>query len=405
MYVPRLLATQLAAARAQFAAVLVTGPRQSGKTTLLRHETPDAAFVTLDDPVERAFAATDPNGFLDRFAGRSLVIDEAQYAPELLPYLKMRIDAARAPTGRFLLTGSQQLGLMQGVGEHLTGRVAILELLPFSYLEHAATPTNSLAATLWLGGYPEPALAPERRDLWLRSYLATYLERDIRNLRAVGDLRAFQAFIALAAARHTQELNVASLARDAGVSQPTARSWLGLLEATYLATLVPPYFRNLGKRVIRAPKLLFLDSGLVSALTRQPSDEAALAGAMGGPLLEGWVISETIKLFAAAGQRPDVHFWRSNDGLEIDLLVGLGGRLLPVEVKLTATPTATHAAPTARFNELARDESHGRGLLVCRVTQRRELPGGVLALPWHEYPAWLWNEMEQLHPALAKSQP
>jgi predicted AAA+ superfamily ATPase len=389
MYLPRLLRPALDRALEQFPAVLITGPRQSGKTTFLREELgASAGYVSFDDPLERDFARSDPDGFLDRFGEGRAILDEIQYVPELLQHLKLRIDRDRRNYGRWLLTGSQRFQLMAGIGESLAGRIAILELPPLSLLETPERAEGALEPVIWNGGYPEPALEPEKRELWLSSYLQTYVERDVRQLSNVQDLRAFETFLALCAARHGQELNQADLARSAGVSQPTVKSWLGVLEAAYVALLVPPYFENLGKRVVKSPKLHFLDPALVCALTRQPSAEAAVAGAMGGALFEGWVVSEAYKVLALEGRRPDLYFWRSRDGLEVDLLIRAAGRLLPVEVKLTATPTPRHLQPLEKFRALAGDAADA-GVLVCRVGERRPLPGGNLALPWREFPGWL----------------
>ncbi len=389
-YLPRQLTPMLRQALSGFPAVLVTGPRQSGKTTLLKRELPEAAYVSFDDPLERDSARADPEGFLNRFGGSMAILDEVQYVPELFQYLKIRIDRDPQTCGRWILTGSQQFALMAAITETLAGRLAILELLPLSFLELPPETHLPRANEIWLGGYPVPRLYPERRDLWMSSYVQTYVERDVRQLHSFQDLRAFENFVALCASRHGQELNMAALSRAAGVSQPTIKSWLGALEAGYLIYLLSPYFENLGKRVVRSPKLYVLDSGLACTLTRQPGPEAALAGAMGGAFLEGWVVAETLKLFAAAGKsRTDLYFWRSHDGLEVDLLVRLKGRLIPIEVKLTATPTLGHLEPLQRFRTLAGDRTGWEGLLVCGVSERRELPHGSLAIPWSGFPSWL----------------
>jgi predicted AAA+ superfamily ATPase len=389
VYVPRSLAPTLAAALGQFPSVLVTGPRQSGKTTFLLEEFGHGArYLSLDDPLERDFARTDPNGFLDRFGEARVVLDEIQYAPDLLPYLKIRIDRNRQAHGRWLLTGSQQFQLMANVSESLAGRIALLELLPFSLLETAGARSLDLPSMIWNGSYPEPALAPEKRDLWIASYIQTYVERDVRQLLNVQDLRTFETVLGLCAARHGQELNVADIARSAGVSQPTVKTWISLLEAAYILRLLPPYFENFGKRIIKSPKVYFLDPAIVCALTRQPGAEAALAGAMAGSLFEGLVIAEAYKVFALRGKRPDLHFWRSRDGLEIDLILRLGQELIPVEIKLTATPTLKHAELLGRFKALAGAEA-SEGVLVCSVPERRPLPGNNVAIPWQEFPHWL----------------
>lgn len=392
MYVPRRLGPTLRSTLRQFPAVLVTGPRQSGKTTFLRQEFGRGShYLSFDDPLERDFARSDPNGFLDRFPKGRIILDEIQYAPEILPYLKLRIDRERQRFGRWLLTGSQQFQLMAGVSESLAGRVALLELLPFSLLE---TGRGSLERLIWNGGYPEPHLHPDKRDMWVRSYLQTYVERDVRQLQNVRDLRAFESLVGLGAARHGQTLNLAELARDCGVSQPTAKSWLGLLEATYIVSLLPPYFKSYGKRLTRSPKLYFLDPALVCTLTRQPSPDSALAGSMGGALFEGLVVGEAIKAFAMRGLTPDLYFFRSHDGLECDLLIRAGARLHLVEIKLTATPTVGHARVLEQLKALAGAEAAETGLVVCRVSRAKELPGKNLALPWQEFPEWLHKRLE-----------
>ncbi|HET7509419.1 MAG TPA: ATP-binding protein [Solirubrobacterales bacterium] len=394
MYLPRALHPSLSRALGQFPSVLVTGPRQSGKTTFLLEEFGrDAHYLSLDDPLERGFAQADPNGFLDRFPAGRIVLDEIQYAPELLSYLKIRIDRDRHAYGRWLLTGSQQFQVMAHVSESLAGRIALLELLPFSLLELGPERLPDLGSAVWNGGYPEPALQPEKRDLWVASYIQTYVERDIRQILNVQDLRAFETVLGLCAARHGRELNAADLARSAGISQPTVRTWVSLLEAAYIVRLLPPYFENFGKRIIKSPKLYFLDSALICALTRQPGAAAALAGAMGGVLFEGLVVSEAYKVFALLGLRPDLYFWRSHDGLEVDLILRLAGGLTPIEIKLSATPTLRHAEALQRFRSLAGAAAGPEALVVCNVAERKTLPGGVVALPWREFPAWLQERL------------
>ncbi len=400
MYFPRLLGDPLRRILEQFPAVLITGPRQSGKTTFLLEEFgQDADYVTFDDPLERSFAISDANGFLDRFEGR-VILDEIQYVPELLPYLKIRIDRDRRRgenqgNGRWLLTGSQQFQLMANVSESLAGRIALLELPPFSLLEASEEHRGGLPDIVWNGAYPDPALYPEKRDAWLPSYLRTYVERDVRQLSNIQDLRSFETFVARCAARHAQELNMAALARDSGVSQPTIKTWTGVLEASYLALVLRPYLENFGKRIVRSPKLYYLDSALACALTRQPSAGAALAGSMGGALFEGLVVSEAYKVFALRGQPADLYFWRSHDGLEVDLLIRIGVRLYPVEIKLTATPSSGHLRPLERFKTLAGSLAAETGILVCRVPETKRLPSNNLAMPWSGFPAWLAGRLDE----------
>jgi predicted AAA+ superfamily ATPase len=396
MYIRRHLSDTLQKAIGQFPAVLVTGPRQAGKTTLLQHESgEDFAYVSFDDTMERSFALTDPNGFLDRFADKPLILDEIQYAPELLPSIKLRIDRERQRNGRWLLTGSQQFHLMRNISESLAGRVSILDQLPFSIAELSGRSELALEQLLWNGCYPEPALYPEKRDLWLRAYIQTYLERDVRQLQNIRDLRAFEQFVALACARHSQEFNSADFSRETGVTLPTAKSWVGLLEASYLLYLLPPFFNNLGKRITKAPKLYVLDPAIVSFLTRQPSADAALSGAMGGALFEGLMVVEAVKTFTNAGLKPALWYWRSHDGLEVDLILQVKGKLVPVEIKLTTTPQPTHLANIKRFRAMAGEEQCEPGILVCRVPAEQPLPFGITALPWQDFPAWLKRRVKE----------
>lgn len=394
MYLPRLLTTTLKQALKRFPAVLVTGPRQSGKTTFLLHEQGGTAeYVSFDDPLERNFAHADPNGFLDRFGDRPVILDEVQYAPELLPYLKMRIDRTKPRAARWILTGSQQFQLMKNVSESLAGRIAVLELLPFSQLELRKAAT--LETALWNGGYPDPVLHPAKRELWLRSYVQTYIERDVRQLQNIKDLRIFELFLGLAAAAHGQTFNTATLSRQAGVSLPTVKSWAGILEASYLCYFLPPYFRNYGKRLVKTPKLYFLDPALLCSMTRQPDAKAALSGAAAGALFEGLVVSEAVKAFAMLGRKPDLFFWRSHDGLEVDLIVQVGGKLHPVEIKMTATPTLKHLEPLNTFKALAGKDAGAQGILVCRVPRTTQMSSNDYAMPWNEFPKWLWKKLRE----------
>lgn len=386
MYIKRRLGPALKEALSLFPAVMLTGPRQSGKTTFLKHEIGERCdYVSFDDPLQRALAREDPRGFIAGFT-RPVIFDEIQYVPELLVYLKIAIDERRSEKGRFILTGSQQFQLMSGVTESLAGRIAILELLPFSLSEHGHG--ASLETAVWSGGYPEPSMHPKMREAWLGSYLGTYIERDVRQMRNIRDLHTFETFVGLCAARHGQAFDTASLARECGITLPTAKGWATVLDASYIIRLLPPYFRNFGKRLVKTPKLYFLDPALICYLTRQPSPEAALAGAMGGALFEGLIIGEASKAFTQRGIRPTLSFWRTHDGFEVDLVISAHGKLIPVEIKMTATPTMRHADPLRKFAALTGTEA-APGLLVCRVREKTQLPGGHFALPWHEFPAWL----------------
>jgi hypothetical protein len=354
----------------------------------------------------REQAHADPVGFLDDHPP-PLILDEIQHAPLLLSYLQVAIDEDRRP-GRWLLSGSQSFPLLQGTSETLAGRVAILTLLPLSLGEIERRPRSDvspegvitdllrakpgrpapgvpddLAGWLLRGGFPQLWRQDDLdRDLWLASYVQTYLERDVRSVLAVKDLGSFQAFLRLAAARTAQTLNLTDLARDAGVSPPTVRQWLSVLEASHQVFLLRPHFENLGKRMIKSPKLYWLDSGVVSYLLGLKDEQAALRGPLAGPLFETAVVAELAKVFYHRGLPPPLWYWRSRDGWEVDVLVEVAGKLHPVEVKATATPRPRHVETLGRWQSLAGDRA-GAGLLITRAEDASALVPGVRALPWH----------------------
>lgn len=320
-----------------FPILAITGPRQSGKTTLARSLSAGRAYVSLEEPDQREAALVDPRGFLARFPDGA-VIDEAQQAPELMSYLQGLVDARRR-MGDFVLTGSQQFGLMSRITQSLAGRVGRIELLPFSLPELAGADLlpGDLDTFLWRGGYPPLYDRPLAPGDWFPSYIATYLERDVRHLLAVRDLALFQRFVRLCAARTGQLLNLSALANDCGLSHTTARDWLSVLEASYLVLLLPPYFRNFGKRLVKTPKLYFLDTGLAAALLGIRDAAALNLHPQRGALFETLVVGEFVKQRFNTGQPAGLWFWRDNTGNEVDLLFESGPRLQPVEIKSGAT--------------------------------------------------------------------
>ena len=336
-----------------FPVVALTGPRQSGKTTLARQGFPALPYVNLEDPETRDNALADPRHFLRRFHAGA-IFDEVQRAPQLLSYLLGVVDSVPI-MGRYVLTGSQQFGLMSGITQSLAGRVGMLTLLPLARAEMAEQAPAALEKALWLGGYP--ALYAAGRETtpghWFSSYMATYVERDVRQLLNVGNLLLFQRFIAMCAARSAQLLNLNSLASDCGVSQPTARQWLKVLQASHLITLLPPYHRDFGKRLVKTPKLYFLDSGLLCWLLRIASADDLQVHAARGAVFETWVVAETLKHRYNLGLNADLYFWRDNHGLEVDLVFEHRGRLHGVEVKSGSTCASDWLSPMRRWQAVA----------------------------------------------------
>jgi predicted AAA+ superfamily ATPase len=323
-----------------FPIVALTGPRQSGKTTLARQAFPDKPYFSLEDPETRQRLAADPRQFFAILPGGA-VLDEVQRCPEVFSYLQGVVDE-RERMGEFVITGSQQFGLLDSITQSLAGRVGLLQLLPLSLAELNATGMNArtLEQTVWMGGYP--ALFDQRRQLeqpaqWLSAYASTYIERDVRQVLEVSKLSLFQRFVLMCAARTGQLLNLSALAADCGISHTTARSWMTVLEASYVVYLLQPYHQNFGKRLVKMPKLYFLDTGLLCHLLRIDNAQTLATHALRGAIFESWVVSETLKHRFNQALPADIYFWRDNHGAEVDLVFEHAGKLHAVEIKSGAT--------------------------------------------------------------------
>jgi predicted AAA+ superfamily ATPase len=374
----------------RFPIVTVTGPRQSGKTTLCRAAFSRHAYVSLEAPDQRDYALLDPRGFLAEYAGGA-VIDEVQRAPELLSYLQGEVDR-KATRGRFILTGSANLMLLQSVSQSLAGRTAIVNLLPCGYDEvlRFGRPAGDLFEVMVKGGYP--AIFDRRiaaRD-WFGSYLTSYLERDVRQVLNVGDLVLFQTFLRLCAGRAAQLLNLSQLGGDCGVSHHTARSWLSVLEASYVVYRLAPFHVNVSKRLVKTPKLYFFDSGLLCALLGIRDGRQLRQHPLRGAIFENWAVTEVVKARAHRGVPGGLYFLRDARGAEVDLLVETGDRLLSIEVKSGQTVAADFFSG---FEKLAPALAAAAG---GRTPENVLIYGGDTAqhrsaatvVPWQRVAAW-----------------
>ncbi len=348
----RTLSGKLSALAKKFPVVSIMGPRQSGKTTLSKKVFEDHDYVSLEEPNEREFALTDPKGFLRRFTG-GVILDEIQRVPDLLSYIQGIVDREDSP-GRFILTGSQQFHLMEKVGQTLAGRVAIVYLLPLSLSEllgqktpdpwkintvpeKRKSPPFSLEEILYKGLYPrihDKGLEPHD---WLSAYYRTYVERDVRDVANIGNIDAFQRFVRLCAGRTGLLLNLSSLASDCGISHTTARHWVSILQAGFIIHLLPPHHANFSKRLIKSPKIYFLDTGLLCYLLRIREPGDIPVHPMKGAIFETFVFSEIYKAFAHIGDIPPLYFWRDRTGHKVDIVVDTGKKLVPVEIKSAET--------------------------------------------------------------------
>ena len=385
-HVPRQLEVQLRSVVKNFPAVVLTGPRRAGKTHLLRHCFAKASYFLLEDPDVVARLRADPQGFLDAVK-TPVILDEVQNVPEIFTYVRSRIDRQPRRPGQWILTGSQEAPLMQGVTESMAGRAAVLQLMPFSTRE---TPKVTLLA----GGYPEVVARRANARLWFSSYVQTYLERDVRAVTAVKDLATFRRFLALLASRHGQVLNRTDLAAPLGVSVPTITQWLSVLETTVQILIVPPFFENFGKRLIKSPKIYIADSGVACHLLGIDSAAELEKSPFHGVLFEGFMAAEIVKAQINLGRRRELYYFRDEQGLEVDFLVpGKSGAVALVECKTSRTVTPAMAVPMQRLRDaIKRKRRNGTTVemyLVYRQPKAKSVTQavapGVRAFTWQEF--------------------
>ncbi len=385
-YIARDLEKQILTAARNFPSLVLTGPRRSGKTVLLKHLFPKASYHLFEDPDVVARFRHDPQGFLDGVR-LPAILDEIQNTPEVFNYVRSRADREPRKTGRWFLTGSQESGLMRNVTESMAGRAAVMHLLPLSARE-------SPRATLLRGGYPEVVARPAAARLCFSSYLQTYLERDVRAVTAVKELAMFRRFLALVASRHGQVLNKSDLAAPLGMSVPGIGKWLDILEATAQVLIVPPYFENLGKRLIKSPKLYIADSGLACHLLGIETEAELEKSPFLGALFEGFIAAEIVKAQVNTGRRSELYYFRDQQGLEVDFIVpGSNASVTLVEAKASRTITPDMADPMQRLAAAwtARRDKRGgiRRVLVHRpartLVRSRAVAPDVQALSWQEF--------------------
>ena len=398
MYIQRTAEDIVKKLSKQFKVVLITGARQVGKSTLLKHCDKNRNYVSLDDLSEREMAINEPKLFLENHKA-PLIIDEIQYAPNLLSYIKLIVDKSDEK-GQYWLTGSQQFHLMKDVSESLAGRIGIVDLMGFSLSEISEKPHNlsffpsleyienrrnnhkkystaDIFKIIYNGSFPALNNKDEFQDrnAFYSAYLRTYIERDIRDLSSISNEMKFLNFIRVIAARTGQVLKYSEIAKEVDISEPTAKSWLSILVSSNIVYLLQPYYRNINKRMTKMPKLYFLDTGLCSYLTGWSSPEVIQQGAMNGAFFETFVISEIIKSYRHNGERPLIYWYRDKEQKEVDLLIERDGKLHPVEIKLTTNPNKTMIK---NFNEI---QDAGQGALICMRDDDMLLTENVNVIP------------------------
>jgi len=380
MQVKRDLIKELKTLAKQFPVISICGPRQSGKTTLSKMAFKDYKYINLEHLSSRRFASKDPEGFLDAVSGeKGVILDEVHHVPDLLSYIQIHVDTYEK-SGFFVITGSQDLLLNEKISQSLAGRVALLTLLPFSIKEikkEKDLPSNWSKA-VFEGFYPRVIAGSSPAAKWATSYIETYLERDVRQIKNVVDLSQFKDFLILCAGRIGQLLDISSLSNDCGISTETVRSWMSILQASYIVYLLRPHYRNFSKRVIKAPKIYFYDTGLACSLLGIKSEEELLSHYLRGGLFECFVLSEFAKNEFNKGERPRIYFWRDRKGNEIDCIIEKRGKLIPVEIKSGKTINESFFDGLKFWNEISGTDPKDNFLIYGGSEGQRRTYANVL---------------------------
>ncbi|OGS22311.1 MAG: hypothetical protein A2252_05700 [Elusimicrobia bacterium RIFOXYA2_FULL_39_19] len=401
MYIKRQIEEILLKDAKQFSALALTGPRQSGKSTMLKKVFGKThKYITFDDPVIRERAATDPKYFFSTI-DENVILDEIQYIPQLASYIKMAVDENRKLKGRYILTGSQQFQLIKNLGDSLAGRVAVFELLPFSYNEITGIQKlknkqkNIYAKDIFIHSclrtsYPEPNINPAIDiNTWTASYFQTYLERDIKSIYDIGNLRDFQRFLQLLASRCSQILNLSALSVDLGIAVNTVKRWISILESSRIIYLLNPYYNNMGKRITKAPKIYFLDCGLVCYLTGIHNKDILMKGPLAGALFENFCIQETVKQLFAQKSSAKIYYTRTQNNLEIDLIIEKNTELFPCEIKLNMTPRLSDASNIERFRNIFGKLNIKTGSIISLTDKSFQFSKDLIVPSFKDYINWL----------------
>jgi len=386
--ISRYIINQLTQAAREFAAVAIVGPRQSGKTTLVQFVFPNHRYVSLEDFDMRVYAQADPRGFLHEYSGEAgIILDEIQHAPQLLSYIQTIIDREKK-MGYFIVTGSQNLLVNEAITQTLAGRLATLTLFPLS--THELQQNNLLTPTIEeiivKGCYPRIYADDVSFVRWYANYIRGYIERDVRELKSISDLHLFQTFLALCAGRTGQILNLVSLANDCGIDHKTARAWISILEATYVVFLLHPYYKNFGKRLIKAPKLYFVDTGIACSLLNIKTTGELYSHYLRGGLIESYIIADFFKQYYNHDQRPALYFWRDSTGNEVDCIMEKALSIIAIEIKGGKTVHGDFFKSFAYLKEL-KQFPPSQNIVVYTGTENQK---------WHEVQIINWQRAGNL---------